>query len=348
MRAGAAIVVAALVAAVAPLPSGLVERWYSLGLYARFQPGVTAFSNHAPFALFDLLLATVPLAWLLLTARDVAARPAGGRLRGVGRAVARLAVWAAVLYLAFLGLWGLNYRRVPLTTKLAYDAGAVTPDAARALAGKTVGALNALHDSAHRGGWVPAGAIDMRLAGAFADAVREVGGPGDVVVGRPKLSVLDWYFRRAGVSGMTDPYFLETMVSSDLLPFERPFVLGHEWAHLAGFANEGEASFIGWLSCMQSGVPEQYSGWLSLYEEVAASLPAADRTEVAARLADGPRGDLRAVQARLLREVSPRVSAAGWRVYDRYLKANRVEAGTASYGEVVQLVLGTPLARRRW
>jgi len=34
------------------------------------------------------------------------------------------------------------------------------------------------------------------------------------------------------------------------------------------------------------------------------------------------------------------VSAAGWRVYDRYLKANRVAAGAASYGEVVRLVLG--------
>jgi hypothetical protein len=30
-------------------------------------------------------------------------------------------------------------------------------------------------------------------------------------------------------------------------------------------------------------------------------------------------------------------------VYDRYLKANRVGAGTASYAEVVQLVLGTGL-----
>jgi hypothetical protein len=39
--------------------------------------------------------------------------------------------------------------------------------------------------------------------------------------------------------------------------------------------------------------------------------------------------------------VSPGVSRAGWRVYNSYLKANRVEAGTASYDEVVRLVLGT-------
>jgi hypothetical protein len=39
-------------------------------------------------------------------------------------------------------------------------------------------------------------------------------------------------------------------------------------------------------------------------------------------------------------QVSPRVSAAGWRLYDRFLKANRVERGAASYADVVKLALG--------
>ena len=43
---------------------------------------------------------------------------------------------------------------------------------------------------------------------------------------------------------------------------------------------------------------------------------------------------------------SPQVSAAGWRVYDQYLKANRVEAGAASYAQVVRLVLGTALGQQ--
>ena len=40
------------------------------------------------------------------------------------------------------------------------------------------------------------------------------------------------------------------------------------------------------------------------------------------------------------------MSAAGWRVYDSYLKANRVAAGAASYDEVIRLVLGTRVAGR--
>jgi len=58
----------------------------------------------------------------------------------------------------------------------------------------------------------------------------------------------------------------------------------------------------------------------------------------------GPRADLRAARDRYARDVSPRVASAGWRAYDSYLKANRVEAGTASYAEVVRLVLGVRLA----
>ena len=44
---------------------------------------------------------------------------------------------------------------------------------------------------------------------------------------------------------MLNPFGLETIVLPDLLPYERPFVVAHEWAHLAGHADEAEASAIG-------------------------------------------------------------------------------------------------------
>ena len=53
-----------------------------------------------------------------------------------------------------------------------------------------------------------------------------------------------------------------------------------------------------------------------------------------------------AIRDRYAQDVNTRVSAAGWRVYDSYLKANRVAAGAASYDEVVRLVLGLRLDGR--
>jgi len=119
--------------------------------------------------------------------------------------------------------------------------------------------------------------------------------------------------------------------------------VAHEWSHLAGFADEGEANFAGWLTCVRGAASAQYSGWLFLFGELVNAVPRHDRPVLIARLDRGPRDDLRAIAARLARDVKPQVSEAGWRVYDHYLKANRVEAGTESYAQVVRLVLGTGL-----
>lgn len=336
----AALVALAAAAAWMPTPPGVVERLYSLRAYAALQRPMTALSNRVPFALLDGLLVVVIGAWLALAARDLARKPRTGLLRAAARIAVRTSVWAAGLYVIFLLVWGLNYRRTPLVEKLPFDAQAVTPDAARSLALTTVEQLNALHDAAHTAGWPAAGAIDSALAASLARADREIGGRGLVTVGRPKSTMLDWYFRRAAVDGMIDPYFLETLVSTALLPFERPFVVAHEWSHLAGVADEGDANFLAWLTCVQAPPPAQYSGWLFLYSEVAGGLRGPAGTELAARLGPGPRADLAAIRARLARQVDRRVFAVGQRVYDRYLKANRVQSGVESYGHVVQLVLG--------
>jgi hypothetical protein len=338
--AGLLLVVIAGIAALAPTPPAAVERFYSTGFYAVLQPRVTALSNQTPFAIFDAVLGLVLAACILLGVRDLARARAGGVLRALGRTTVRTAVWAAGLYLMFLLMWGMNYRRMPLADRLAIDEGAVTAGAVRSFAATAVGELNRLHATAHQAGWPAAGAVDPELAASLARVDRETGGAGLVRVGRPKTTLLDWYFRRTATDGMTDPYFLESLVSSTLLPFERPFVLAHEWSHLAGLADEGDANFVGWLAAVRASPPSQYSGWLFLYAELAAALGEDDRAEVARGLGAGPRDDLMAIRARIVRDMSPRLAAAGRRVYDRYLKANRVDEGIRSYAQVVRLVVG--------
>jgi len=331
-----ALIGVAIGAALAPIPASAVERLYSAALYLAFQRAVTAVSNLLPFALLDALLVGAAAGWTWLLVRDMARH--GGWIRLVSRMVGRTLTAASALYLAFLFTWGLNYRRVPLAEKLEFDAGSVSAAAARTLATTAVGEVNRLYRSADR---APIAGVDPSLAGAFGLAQAELGVSHGARPARPKRSILDPYFKRAAVDGMTDPYFLETLVVSDLLPFERSFVVAHEWSHLAGFADEGEANFVGWLTCIHGSPAAQYSAWLFLYREASGALRTDDRRAVADQLAAGPREDLRAIAQRIQQHLSPALAAAGWQVYDRYLKANRVEAGTASYAEVVRLVLGT-------
>ena len=335
-----ALILAAALLALAPLPRQTVERVYSRGLYPVFQPRLTALSNTTPFAWFDVLVVFAISAAIVVWAL---------RLRRTKQTIAptvaaltldTLAI-AAVLYLWFLGAWGLNYQRQPLRESLDFREERITRDALRAFAGRTVAALNALHRDAHAAGWAELEATPAVLEPAFVQAQRDLALAWTARAGRPKHTLLNFYFTRVSVDGMTGPFFLETLANGTLLPFERAATVAHEWSHLAGYADESEANFVGWLVCMRGPAPAQYSGWLSLYGTVVGALPRTDRDDVMAQLDAGPRADLRAISDRIRRHAVPAASRVGYAVYDRFLKANRVEAGVRSYGEVLRLLLGT-------
>ena len=140
---------------------------------------------------------------------------------------------AAVLYLLFLGLWGLNYRRVPLERKLDYERARVTRDAAMALANTAAGFMNRGYPAAHADASGHCDRSSGRSRTCSARSARDT----TRLPGVPKRSVLTWYFRRAAIDGMTDPFFLEIIINPEVLDIERPFVVAHEWAHLAGYAD---------------------------------------------------------------------------------------------------------------
>ncbi len=339
-HARAALIVAAGLLAVAPTPSSWVEALYSRRFYPPLQNLLTPLSGAVPFALFDLLLAGAAAwvgVWWIAALRRAGA---GGRLRAVLAAGLRTIALAATLYLAFLVVWGFNYRREPLAVKLGHDAQRVTPQALRELGVETADRLNDLYPAVPPAGWPELDALPARLGPAFERVQRRLGSDRIAVAGPPKATLLAPYFRWAGIDGMVSPFTLEILVNGAVLPFERPYVVAHEWAHLAGYAAESEASFVGWLTCLAGDDASRYSAWLYLLPRVVRHLDEEGRGRVWGRLAAGPAADLRAVALRL-RGAVPVVQRNASRVYDRYLRANRVEAGIASYGEVVDLVLGT-------
>jgi hypothetical protein len=333
------VVALAIGLALVPLPRTAVERWYSTAVFPLVQGVLTRVSNLVPFALFDVAILVLLGAGIWLFARDLRARTRWTTL--LGRWGLRLATTAAVLYIAFVLIWGLNYRRVPLASRFMQDEAAVSLEEATRLAQIAVDQLNTHYQAAHAAKASGGASIDPSLAASFERVLPLIGLESAAVPGRPKRSVLDPYFRAASVAGMTDPFFLETLIASDLLPVERPMVIAHEWSHLAGINDEGEANFVAWLTGVHGSPLARYSAWLFMYEQALSSLRRNQRGDVARRLDPGPREDLRAIAERQRRNVRPVVANAGWRVYDQYLKANRIPSGAASYAEVVRLVLQT-------
>ena len=325
------ILALAIAAALVPLPRPAVEQWYSQGLYPVVQSYVTTATNRVPVALLDVAALSL-LVWGIW--RLVRAWRAAGRLRALANAAVGLLTFVCAGYLLFLLLWGLNYQRVPLRDKLELDESRVTDEAAMRFASDAVRRINALYPAAHM--TPPPGPA---LEDAFARAQLRLGTSRTAVPGVAKNSVLEAYFRWAAIDGMTDPFFLEIIVNPEVLPIEQPFVLAHEWAHLAGYADESEANLVAWLTCLGGDALAEYSGWMAMFGQVVSDMPHESRRQVFRALEPGPRGDFDAIAARWTRS-RPVVRNIARDTYDIFLRANRVEAGIESYDQVVRLILG--------
>lgn len=324
--------------AVWPASPSTVERAYSTTLYPAIQRALTPVTNATPVAILDLLLAILVV--VISTALFVGIRDARRHraARPVLRTLGWIVVGAASAYVGFLALWGVNYRRVPMEARIELARAAPGGDDVLRLGLTAARALNGLHGDARQEGWLANEWRDETMRLAFREVQLSLADAPPAVPGRLKETVLGYYFRWAGVDGMVNPFGLEVLANPDLLPFERPFVAAHEWAHLAGYADEAEASFVAWLVCLRASRAAQYSGWLYLFWQITAEIDDSGRAQLRDALTQGPRRDMEAIAERLRRGQLPLLRAASWRVYDQYLKANRVEEGVASYGAMVTLV----------
>ena len=151
------------------------------------------------------------------------------------------------------------------------------------LATETLTRSTRLHADAHASGWPELSATGVALQPAFARAQHDLAMAWTAQAGRPKRTLLNFYFTRVSIDGMTDPFFLETLANQSCCHSSvqrRSRMSGATWP---GYADESEANFVGWLVCMRGSASVQYSGWLSLYGTVLNALPRAERDEMARR-----------------------------------------------------------------
>ncbi len=166
-----------------------IETQYSRGAYLALERRLTTWTNAVPLATTDALLviavvsaAVAIRAWL----RRAREGPIGTAL---ARAVGGLGATASVIYLAFVGMWGLNYGREPLRARLDFDSGRVTPHAVAAFARERVANVNALHGEAHAAGWAAWEALPAVLGEGYERVQRQLADVTPAVPGVPKASI---------------------------------------------------------------------------------------------------------------------------------------------------------------
>jgi hypothetical protein len=297
---------------------------------------VTGLTNHLPFALSDCILIVVVVGLALHWITALRVNPAWAT---ASRLLLHTAATLSLIYLWFLIDWGWNYDRPSLSTTLHFEGSSVDRLALEPLELRAVIALDAAALAAHR---ERDGNVDIRQALIEAEqaALPTLGITHTVVPTHPKRSIMDWYFTATGVTGMFVPFTYETYLASDVLWFEYPFALEHEWGHVAGIARESDANFVAALATLRSNDPViRYSGLLIVY----GALPRMAHAD--ARLSKLVLNDYGAMRRRDVRHIKPLAFKIAWGTYDTYLKAQHVETGVVNYTEYVRLLLGTDAGR---
>ncbi len=329
----------------------VVERLYSRRVFPAVQLVLGCLTARTAVPLGEtLLLALAALSLTLITRTLTRPRPFWQRLTSV---LAGLSLAAAVVYWAFLLLWGLNYSREPFGTSAGLDTSPASADELESLSRSLADEANAARALVQEDG---AGVMRLRAGrdgalGLAPEGFREAERVYAFLAGpslRPKFLLLSPLASYAGISGIYSPFTGEANVNATLPDPDLPFAASHEIAHQRGFAREDEANYLGYLACRLHAEPDfRYSGLLSasLYVQNALSRvrrPAADYIEK--MRSPGVRRDILALKAWAERYEGP-VQEAGEKVNDAYLKTQGQPAGIQSYGRVVDLLLAERRAK---
>ena len=148
----------------------------------------------------------------------------------------------------------------------------------------------------------------------------------------------------SGVTGSMGPFFCEFTLNGDIRPHDYPAIYAHEFAHLLGIANEGEANFYSYIVCTASSDKTvKFSGYYHIFfhvlrnvfdilgEKEGEKFLKYIRPEII-QLAKSDRNYWLSKRCKVL-------DAAQDFIFDLYLRGNHVAEGRKSYSGVVGLIL---------
>ena len=330
-------IVLGLLTLLVPSNAQWVETQFANGIYPRWERAIFPLTNAVPWSLGDVALGLgiALLAWRLHVAFH--GRPKRELWRRIVLMVVESIGVLGLYYFWFEASWGWNYNRAPIETRVRYNTAGVNQRAVEALRKRAIAEMNHLAPLAH-----------ARTSGDFSrdtlyDAwlpVVQAGGDAWIpLTGAAKPTIFDPFMDATATSGFINPLTLNVQLASDLLWFERPFSLAHEWSHVAAYAREDEANYLAIVTCTRSNDPVlAYSGWLELFLYLP-PLPKYEKNTFVPLVW----ADFAALRRRNAQRVNARLASLSWHTYNSYLKSNHIAAGVANYNEVTRLYLGVPL-----
>lgn len=159
--------------------------------------------------------------------------------------------------------------------------------------------------------------------------------------GLPKRGLITNAFLLFDIWGIYS-YTGETLISDAVPDLYYPYVVTHELAHQRGIENEGDATYVGYLACINNGdVNFQYAGYFVALEYVLNEIYLLDKGEhafLSTKMDWRVKRDWEFSWSQISQNKIPRLKIFS-RLTDFYMKSHMVSDGANSYSQVVDLLI---------
>lgn len=258
----------------------------------------------------------------------------------------RVAEYLLWVYAWFYIAWGLNYSQPNIYCRTGMKPVEVSEAKFREFAYRYADSINSLSEEFN-------GMVDDGLKNRVRDAVlkgyNEIGAKEGINAPfnqhpHAKTMLFTPLSSMSGVTGSMGPFFCEFTLNGDIRPHDYPAIYAHEFAHLLGIANEGEANFYSYIVCTASSDKAvKFSGYYHIFfhvlrnvfdilgEKEGEKFLKYIRPEII-QLAKSDRNYWLSKRCKAL-------DAAQDCIFDLYLRGNHVAEGRKSYSGVVGLIL---------
>lgn len=258
----------------------------------------------------------------------------------------RVAEYLLWVYAWFYIAWGLNYSQPNIYCRTGMKPVEVSEAKFREFAYRYADSINSLSEEFN-------GMVDDGLKNRVRDAVlkgyNEIGAKEGINAPfnqhpHAKTMLFTPLSSMSGVTGSMGPFFCEFTLNGDIRPHDYPAIYAHEFAHLLGIANEGEANFYSYIVCTASSDKAvKFSGYYHIFfhvlrnvfdilgEKEGEKFLKYIRPEII-QLARSDRNYWLSKRCKVL-------DAAQDFIFDLYLRGNHVAEGRKSYSGVVGLIL---------
>ena len=258
----------------------------------------------------------------------------------------RVAEYLLWVYAWFYIAWGLNYSQPNIYCRTGMKPVEVSEAKFREFAYRYADSINSLSEEFN-------GMVDDGLKNRVRDAVlkgyNEIGAKEGINAPfnqhpHAKTMLFTPLSSMSGVTGSMGPFFCEFTLNGDIRPHDYPAIYAHEFAHLLGIANEGEANFYSYIVCTASSDKAvKFSGYYHIFFHVLRNVFDILGEKEGEKFLKYIRPEIiqlaRSDRQYWIGKRCKALDAAQDFIFDLYLRGNHVAEGRKSYSGVVGLIL---------